>query len=114
MITRNADEVTRTPITMKGVEGTTIQWLVSEEDGAPTFALRRFTMAPGGKIPLHGHPWEHEIYFLRGHGKAFTPDGSVDVGPGGVLFIPGYEPHGYENTGDEELVFLCVVPKDAR
>ena len=110
MLKRHADEVPRETVTMDGVESTEIQWLVRAEDGAPTFALRRFTMHPGGRIPLHGHRWEHEIYVLSGRARAFTPETSVEVGPGDVLLIPPDEPHGYECTGDESFVFLCIVP----
>jgi len=113
MITRHADEVPSQTVTMEGVERTAIQWLVSKDDGAPTFALRRFTMNQGGRIPLHDHPWEHEIYILSGRARAFTDSGETNVGPGDVLYIPPDEPHGYECTSDEALVFLCVVPGNA-
>ena len=114
MIFKHADDVPSQAVTMEGVEGTEIQWLVTEEDGAPTCALRRFTIRPGGVIPLHGHEWEHEIYILAGEARAFTGDSSVDVRAGDVLFIPPGELHGYESTGDGDLSFLCVVPKGAR
>jgi quercetin dioxygenase-like cupin family protein len=110
MIVKNAEEVEKSVVEMDQVEGTYIQWLASKTDGAPNFAMRRFTMEPGGKIGLHGHPWEHEIYILKGRGVAFTKEERVDIKSGDVLYIPGDEPHGYDNTGDEDLMFICMVP----
>jgi len=97
---------------MEGVIHTSIQWLYSKVEGAPNFSMRRFTIAPGGRIGLHGHHWEHEIYFLSGRGIAFNDRERTEVGPGDVIFLPGNEPHGYENTGSEDLVFLCMIPNN--
>jgi quercetin dioxygenase-like cupin family protein len=105
-----ADDVAASEVRMEGVTGTYIQWLASKTDGAPNFAMRRFTMEPGGMIPLHDHPWEHEIYILKGGGTAFYGNRKVDISAGDVIFIPGNEPHGYKNNGTEDLVFLCMIP----
>ncbi len=113
MIIKNVNSVPAEEVTMEGVERTSIQWVFSRDDGAPSFAMRRFVMAPGGKIPLHDHPWEHEIYILSGRAVAFTEAERREVGPGDALFLPPGEPHGYENTGSEDLVFLCMVPLSA-
>jgi quercetin dioxygenase-like cupin family protein len=97
-------------VEMNGVEGAYIQWLASKKDGAPNFAMRKFKLIPGGKIGLHDHPWEHEIYILSGNGEAYTNHERKEVSPGDVLYIPGGEPHGYDNTGDEDLLFICMIP----
>jgi len=110
MIIKNTNVVPVEEVVMDGVEKTTIQWIYNEQDGAPNFAMRRFVMAPGGKIPLHDHPWEHEIFILSGRADVFTPDERREVAPGDALYLPADEPHGYENKGDEDLVFLCMVP----
>lgn len=106
----NTEMVPSNEVRMDGVIGTSIQWLASKTDGAPNFAMRRFTMRPGGKIPLHEHPWEHEIFILKGRGKALYGDRAQDISEGDVIFIPGNEMHGYVNNGGEDLVFLCVIP----
>ncbi len=110
MIVKNVEDVELEDVHMDGVEGAQIQWLASKKDGAPNFAMRRFKVAPGGRIDLHDHGWEHEIYILSGNGEAFTRDEKKSIGPGDVLFIPGDEAHGYSNTGKEELVFICMIP----
>lgn len=110
MLIKNVEDVPVEDVVMEGVEKTTIQWIFNESDGAPSFAMRRFVMTPGGRIPLHDHPWEHEIFILSGKADVFTPDDRREVGPGDALYLPAGEPHGYENRNDEDLVFLCMVP----
>ncbi len=110
MMVKNADQIDTAEVQMDGVKGTSIQWLASKTDGAPNFAMRRFKVIPGGKIDLHQHPWEHEIYILSGKGIAYNDKEKRDIGTGDVLFIPVDEPHGYDNTGDDDLIFICMVP----
>ena len=94
-----------------GSTNTTIRWLISKEkDGAPRFALRRFELKPGGQIGIHGHPQEHEIYILKGEGEVFTHYEKYYVKQDDVLYVPPDEPHGYRNSGKDDLVFLCVIP----
>ena len=91
--------------------GTTVRWLITREnEGAPRYALRRFEIQPGGQIGLHGHPQEHEIYCLMGRGVVFTSDKKYDIKKDDVLYVPPEEKHGYKNTTDEPLVFLCIIP----
>ena len=47
---------------------TTIQVLISSQEG-PNFALRKFSMKPGGGMPLHTNTVEHEQYVLGGRAK---------------------------------------------
>ena len=112
MIIKNMEEVESDSVEMEGVKNTYIQWLYSKEDGAPNFSMRRFRIGPGGKIPLHDHPWEHEIFILEGTGRVFTDVNEVVVKAGDVLFVPGEEPHGYTNEGDSDLIFLCMIPNE--
>jgi quercetin dioxygenase-like cupin family protein len=91
--------------------GTTVRWLITrEKEGAPRYAMRRFEIQPGGQIGLHSHPQEHEIYCLMGKGEVFTPEGTDEIKKDDVLYVPPEENHGYKNTGNESLVFLCVIP----
>lgn len=110
MMKKTADEVPVEEVVMEGVENTYIQWLYSKDDNTPNFAMRRFILKPRGNIPLHDHPWEHEIYVLSGNARVFTDTGEVTVTAGDVLYVPDDEPHGYENTGEDDLVFLCMIP----
>lgn len=88
---------------------TTIQVLISTEEG-PNFALRKFSMQPGGGMPLHTNKVEHEQYVLRGQALIGINGQTYEVRAGDVVFIPEGAPHFYENTGNEPFEFLCIVP----
>jgi len=84
--------------------------LVSDTDGAPHFAIRRFTLAPGAEVPRHTNEVEHEQYVLDGEYTVGLDDEEVTVRAGDSLFIPAGVVHWYRNDGDEEGAFLCAVP----
>lgn len=84
---------------------------IGPKDGAPNFVKRIFTVLPGGHTPRHAHDFEHGIFFLQGTGKVWFESEYHAVQPGFVTFIPPNQEHQFLNTGDENLVFICVVPK---
>lgn len=88
---------------------TTIQVLINSQEG-PNFALRKFSMQPGGGMPLHTNSVEHEQYVLRGRARIGIGGETHDVQAGDVVFIPEGVPHYYENTGSEPFEFLCIIP----
>jgi quercetin dioxygenase-like cupin family protein len=89
--------------------GTRTQVLIGEADGAPHFAMRRFSMDAGGGMPRHTNTVEHEQYVLRGRARIAVGDRVHEVEPGTVLFIPAGVPHSYEVT-EGPFEFLCIVP----
>lgn len=92
-------------------EGTVKQVLIGPDD-APNFALRRFTMEPGGGMPRHTNEVEHEQYVLRGSATVTIGDEEVTVEAGDVVYIPAGVPHSYRAEGDEPFQFLCTVPNE--
>lgn len=111
MLRKHYEDVEEREVTLAGSSGVTIRWLIAEADGAQRFALRRFEIAPLGRIGLHSHPEEHEIYVLSGNARIYDDRGVETVaGPGDVLYVPPYEAHGYDNIGDGVFTFLCVIP----
>jgi quercetin dioxygenase-like cupin family protein len=88
---------------------TTIQVLISSQEG-PNFALRKFSMKPGGGMPRHTNEVEHEQYVLRGQATITIGDETHQVKTGDAVFIPAGAIHSYENTGSEPFEFLCIVP----
>lgn len=89
--------------------GTTRQILIGPDE-APHFALRRFTMQPGGGMPAHTNRVEHEQYVLRGSATVGIGDQVHEVRRGDVVFIPAGTPHWYRAHAGEPFEFLCVVP----
>ena len=92
--------------------GAVIQILIGPGDGAPNFITRRFTLAPGGRIPSHRHDSiEHEQFILAGTMVVGLDNREVDVTEGDSVFIPAGVAHWYENRTDEPVAFLCMVPQ---
>ena len=110
MIVSRFDERPEEEVTHHGSTGTTLRRLIHRDNGAQTFAMRRFVVKPGGEIPLHGHEADHEIYILSGKGVAITRDQEVSIEADMFVYVPPHEEHGYRNTGDKPLVFICIVP----
>ncbi len=93
-------------------QGVTRKMLISPEVG-PNFAMRQFSMEPGGYMPLHTNQVEHEQYVLRGRAQLELGDETVMVQAGDVVFIPAGLPHSYATLGAEPFEFLCLVPNKA-
>ena len=98
-------------VAVERARGATIEVLLGAADGAPRFATRRFTLAPGGRIPCHRHEAiEHEQVVLEGAMVIGLDDREVEVSAGDCLLIPAGVAHWYENRGRVPVRFLCVVP----
>lgn len=111
-ITRDEDVPAR-EVQMEGAHQCRVRWLVGEEDGAPTFAMRQFEVAPGGYTPRHFHNYEHEVYVLEGEGVVVDGDREHPLRPGDVILVQPDDVHQFRNTGDRTLKFLCLVPHTA-
>lgn len=72
--------------------------------------MRIFTVAQGGFSPRHSHDWEHEIFVHSGKGQVFKQGEWQPVEAGTAIFIHGGEEHQMKNAGDEDFVFVCVIP----
>jgi quercetin dioxygenase-like cupin family protein len=84
--------------------------LLDERDGAPHFAMRRFTLDAGSEVPRHTNAVEHEQYVLAGEYVVGIGDEEHVVEPGDALLIPAGVEHWYRNDGDDPGAFICVVP----
>jgi len=103
-------EVEAAEVKEEGAEKAWIRWLISKEDGAPNFSMRFFEIEPGGRTPLHEHPWEHEVFILSGEGKVILGDEEKIVGPQAAIYIPPNLRHSFINVGREKLSLLCLIP----
>ena len=92
------------------MEGVIKRDVIAREDGAPNFCMRVFEVEPGHSTPAHSHSWEHEVFVLSGHGMVLGDQGTIPVLKNSVVFVPPDEHHCFINTGDEPLLFICVIP----
>ena len=106
----NVENKEDAPVKEEGAEGVKIKWLLDKSVGAPTFAMRHFTVQPGGHTPLHKHDWEHEVYVLEGEGFVRSEDQEYSIRPGDAIFVPPNQLHQFRSSGSSHLRFLCMVP----
>ncbi|TYT63920.1 cupin domain-containing protein [Natrialba swarupiae] len=107
-LVRSADEIEYEAV--DAADGMQKGVLIDERDGAPTFAIRRFVLEPGGEVPEHTNAVEHEQYVLEGRYTVGIEDEVYEVTAGDSLLIPADTVHWYRNDGDELGAFLCAVP----
>lgn len=84
--------------------------LISDEHGAPNFAIRRFELDPGAEVPKHTNAVEHEQYVLAGTYTVGIENEEYTLEPGDSLLIPSGVVHWYRNDSDTTGAFLCAVP----
>ncbi len=92
-------------------EGVSRKMLISPEE-APNFAMRSFTIAPGGSMPMHTNSVEHEQFILQGSAEVKVGENVFTVKKQDVVFIPAGIAHNYSNTGTEPFTFLCLIPNE--
>jgi quercetin dioxygenase-like cupin family protein len=107
---RGANSIKRKDVEEEGAKKVRIQLLINQHRAA-TFVMRRFFVGPQGETPLHTHRWEHEVYVLKGRGIVTDGKAKYKLGPGTVVYIPQNKKHQFRNTGNQQLVFLCIIPK---
>ncbi|MDV3277961.1 MAG: cupin domain-containing protein [Nitrososphaerales archaeon] len=103
-----ASKVRGKPLDREGAKGVSVKYLVGNREGASKFFLREYHVAPGGNTSLDRHPYEHEVYILKGRANVKVGTTTRRVGVGNAVFVPSNKEHQFRNAGKRELVFLCV------
>ena len=114
---KNQDEyqwlgVNGNPLTEEGIKAVTKHVLIGENEGAANFIMRYFHLEPGGHSKLERHPQEHEVIILNGAGEVQIADQTFSVKPFDVVFVEGGELHQFRAKENQELGFVCVIPKN--
>ena len=100
----------------KTKSGNSIWWLLSEKIGVPNFELRYFEIKKDMHTSCASHPWEHEIFIVKGMGllKGKDLEGRTferELKPQDAAYIAPNETHQLFNCGREAFGFVCVIPK---
>ena len=97
-----------TPFTT--VDGSTIRELMAHRNSAiRNQSLAEARLPPGKATIPHHHKVTEEIYYILSGTASMTLGSETrPVGPGDAIAIPPGLRHTIENTGDDELVFLCT------
>jgi len=75
--------------------------LVQLSDNPPTCTLGYSEIPPGGTSSHHIHPWEHEVYIIKGSGTLVCDGKEYPVKQGDAMFIPPNTDHYTLNNGGE-------------
>lgn len=106
----NLDEVPLVP-GLKKEEGWVemqVQFLVDQQKaGTDDFLLGWTVLPPGARHDRHRHHDADEFFVvLQGSGMIYTDDGREPAAKGDVVYTPRGHWHGFDNTGDEDVVLV--------
>lgn len=65
-------------------------------------------LAGAASLPHRLHSSE-TYYVLQGSGRIYVNGEAGELRPGVIAFVPAHAEQHVENTGSEDLVFLCIV-----
>ncbi|MSR69179.1 MAG: cupin domain-containing protein [Phycisphaerales bacterium] len=110
MLKRRVEEVNPVAVTMAGASGVSMRLMVGRADAAPTFAMRHYTVAPGGMTPRHQHNYEHEVIITGGQARVEYDGTFHECKAGDILLISPNHIHQLVNSSASDLTFFCFVP----
>jgi len=110
MLKRRIEEVDPVGIDLPGTKGVSMRMMVGRKDGAPTFAMRHYTVAAGGNTPRHEHNYEHEVIITSGQARVEYDGAFHSCRAGDILMLQPNHMHQFVNDGDNDLTFICLVP----
>jgi len=74
------------------------------------YSLAHASIPVGGKSLPHTLTHSDELYyFLSGQGQIFIEEEHENVKSGEIVLVPAGSQQWVENTGESELVFICIV-----
>lgn len=85
-----------------------VQFLVDQQKAGTDDFLLGWTVLPSGaRHDRHRHHDADEFFVvLQGSGMIYTDDGREAAGKGDVVYTPRGHWHGFDNTGEEDVVLV--------
>jgi quercetin dioxygenase-like cupin family protein len=85
-----------------------VQFLVDKaKAGTEDFLLGWTVLPPGARHDRHKHNGADEFFIvLQGSGFIYTDEGREPAAKDDVIFTPRGHWHGFDNTGDEDVVLV--------
>lgn len=103
------------PTSYPGVsEGVQIREMITDQDGAPNFAMRVFDVQAGASTPFHTHDWEHEVYIISGTGRVRTEGKETAFKAGDSVYIAPNEQHCFVADSTTPIQMICCIPAKDR
>jgi len=94
-----------------GGEGTKIRQIFHPHNtlNGIRYSISHSEIKSGGKSKLHKMKTSEVYYILQGEGNLQIDDAIFKVLKDQVIYIPPHSKQRIENTGKDELKFLCIV-----
>lgn len=110
MLVRNLKECRA----ITALDGTTLRELLNPlHDGTEIklgYSIAHASIRMGTASLPHRLTKASEVYYiLEGRGVIHVGKDTFDVSPGTLIYVPPKATQYLENTGDRDLVFLCIV-----
>jgi quercetin dioxygenase-like cupin family protein len=85
-----------------------VQFLIDARTaGAENLVVGRTVLPPGARHERHRHPHCDEfLVVLSGSGEIYTNRGREPSRAGDVVYTPGGNWHGFDNTSDEDVLLI--------
>lgn len=80
-----------------------------KEDLQLRYSLAQAVLPPRGVSTRHSLKTSEVYYILQGHGIMHIDKETANVSPGQVIYIPPDAVQYIENSGERDLIFLCIV-----
>jgi quercetin dioxygenase-like cupin family protein len=89
---------------------------ISQEDGATSFRMLLFEIAPGCRNNDKGemHAWEHGGYVTSGSGLLKSGDKEFKITKGDAIFTADNDDHTFINNGTEPLKYVLFTEIPAK
>jgi quercetin dioxygenase-like cupin family protein len=86
-----------------------VQFLIDQaKTGTEDFLLGWTVLPPGARHDRHLHRNADEFFIvLQGSGRVYTDDGTEPAAQGDVVWTPRGRWHGFDNTGESDVVLVC-------
>jgi quercetin dioxygenase-like cupin family protein len=75
------------------------------------YVVRHFTVKAAAQTPFHAHDRPHYVIILEGTAEALIIREPLHLDAGAWAYVPPDSHHGFQNTGEGALSFLCIVSR---
>ena len=84
-----------------------VQFLIDARVGSNELVIGRTVLKPGARHERHLHPnCDEFLVVMSGSGEVHTNTGREPSKAGDVIFTPRGNWHGFDNTGDEDVLLI--------
>lgn len=73
--------------------------------------MKHQTTQTNGQTSPEKHPWEQEVFVVKGQGIIRGKEFEGELGSGNAVLISPNEEHQFINPNKEPFGFVCVIPK---